>query len=179
MAACQLIWPAVWMQHLSIKKFSHIFTSNQPHHTGHITRIEALTRWQIPKYGPIPPLEFLDTIAGSGRLNISQTQSHTACSPRCATSKIRAWMSPGVAANSARQDLEHPQMVTRIIWALDQFDLKADRQSIEVLESVVVHKSDTKVHHAIDQLAKLGCTIDLDDFGIVQITIQFAVPVQG
>ena len=73
MAACQPIWPAVWMQHLSIKKFSHIFTSNQPHHTGHITRIEALTRWQHPKYGPIPPLEFLDTIAGSGRLNISQT----------------------------------------------------------------------------------------------------------
>ena len=87
-------------------------------------------------------------------------------------------MSPGVAANSARQDLEHPQMVTRIIWALDQFDLKADRQSIEVLESVVVHKSDTKVHHAIYQRAKLGCTIDLDDFGIVQITILFAVPIQ-
>ena len=120
MAACQPIWPAVWMQHLSIKKFSHIFTSNQPHHTGHITRIEALTRWQHPKYGPIPPLEFLDTIAGSGRLKISQTQSHTTCSPRCATSKIRAWMSPGVVANFAQQDLEHPQMVTRIIWTLDQ-----------------------------------------------------------
>jgi predicted signal transduction protein with EAL and GGDEF domain len=88
-------------------------------------------------------------------------------------------MSPGVAANFAQQDLEHLQMVTRITWALDQFDLKADQQSIEVLESVVVHKSDTKVYHAIDQLAKLGCTIDLDDFGIVQITIQFAVPVQG
>jgi len=88
-------------------------------------------------------------------------------------------MSPGVAANFAQQDLEHLQMVTRITWALDQFDLKADQQSIEVLESVVVHKSYTKVYHAIDQLAKLGCTIDLDDFGIVQITIQFAVPVQG
>tara|TARA_B110000305_G_scaffold36419_1_gene36558 strand:- start:8 stop:274 length:267 start_codon:yes stop_codon:yes gene_type:complete len=88
-------------------------------------------------------------------------------------------MSPGVVANFAQQDLEHPQMVTRIIWTLDQFDLKANRQSIDVLESVVAHKSNTKVHHAIDQLAKLGCTIDLDDFGIVQITIQFAVPVQG
>ncbi len=105
---------------------SRIFTTNQPHHTGHITRIEALTRWQHPKYGPIPPLEFLDTIAGSGRLNISQTQSHTACSLRCAASNIRAWMSPGVTANFAQQDLEHPQMVTRIIWALDQFDLKAN-----------------------------------------------------
>ena len=88
-------------------------------------------------------------------------------------------MSPGVVANFAQQDLEHPQMVTRIIWAPDQFDLKADRQSIEVSESLLVHKSNTKVHHAIDQLAKLSCTIDLDDFGIVQITIQFAVPVQG
>ena len=158
---------------------SRIFTTNLPHHTCHITRIEDLARWQHPKYGPIPPLEFLDTIAGSGRLNISQTQSHTACSPRCAASKIRAWMSPRGTANFAQQDLEHPQMVTRIIWALDKFDLKADRQSIEVLESVVVHKSNTKVHHTIDQLAKLSCTIDLDDFGIVQITIQFAVPAQG
>jgi hypothetical protein len=35
-------------------------------------------------------------------------------------------MSPRVTANFAQQDLEHPQMVTRIIWALDQFDLKAD-----------------------------------------------------
>jgi|TARA_B110000046_G_C12626854_1_gene247013 EAL domain-containing protein (putative c-di-GMP-specific phosphodiesterase class I) len=57
--------------------------------------------------------------------------------------------------------------------------LKADQLSIEVLEIVLIHISNTKVHRTINQLAKLGCTIDLDDFGIVQITIQFAIPVQG
>jgi sensor c-di-GMP phosphodiesterase-like protein len=41
---------------------------------------------------------------------------------------------PQVGVNFAQSDLEDPQLITRILWALDQFDLEPDRLSVEVLK---------------------------------------------
>jgi len=51
---------------------------------------------------------------------------------------------------------------------LDQFDLQPDRLSVEVLENVVVQDAASLVRNSVNTLAKLGCHIDLDDFGTAQ-----------
>jgi EAL domain-containing protein (putative c-di-GMP-specific phosphodiesterase class I) len=59
-------------------------------------------------------------------------------------------------------------LVNRILWALDQFDLHPNQLSIEVPENVVVQDAALPVRHSVNSLAKLGCHVDLDDFGTAQ-----------
>ena len=68
----------------------------------------------------------------------------------------------------AQSDLKHRQLVTRILWAMDQFDLQPNRLSIEVLENVLIQDAASPVRHSVKSLAKLRCHIDLDDFGAAQ-----------
>ena len=70
---------------------------------------------------------------------------------------------PQVGVNFAQSDLKDPQLITQILWALDQFDLQPDRLSVEVLENVVVQDAASPVRNSVNTLAKLGCHIDLDD----------------
>jgi len=48
---------------------------------------------------------------------------------------------------------------------LDQFDLEAERLIIEVLETVIAASPYDSVTRNINGLARMGCPIDLDDFG--------------
>jgi EAL domain-containing protein (putative c-di-GMP-specific phosphodiesterase class I) len=55
--------------------------------------------------------------------------------------------------------------VDRIGWELDRHDLTPDRLVIEVLESVVANRAEDVVMRNLAGLARLGCCLDLDDFG--------------
>ncbi len=70
-----------------------------------------------------------------------------------------------MAVNFSAAELRDPALVDRIQWELDHHDLGAERLTIEVLETVVSTAVDDSVALSINGLAKLGCPIDLDDFG--------------
>ena len=53
----------------------------------------------------------------------------------------------------------------KIRWDLDRFDLSPDRLTIEVLETIVAGSPEDAAARNLAALAKLGCRIDLDDFG--------------
>jgi EAL domain-containing protein (putative c-di-GMP-specific phosphodiesterase class I) len=55
--------------------------------------------------------------------------------------------------------------VERIAWELDRYGLTADRLVVEVLETVVATRSEDAVIRNLSGLARLGCCLDLDDFG--------------
>ena len=56
-------------------------------------------------------------------------------------------------------------MVNHISWELDRHEIAPDRLAIEVLETVVAQSPGDTVTRNINALARLGCLIDLDDFG--------------
>ena len=135
---------------------------------GRITGMEALARWHHPSQGMVPPLAFLSSIAQAQLWHkLTDTILHDSLSAMRDLEDAGIFV-PQVGVNFAQSDLEHPQLVTRILWALDQFDLQPNRLSVEVLESVVVQDAQSPVRHAVNSLAKLGCHIDLDDFGTAQ-----------
>ena len=87
-----------------------------------------------------------------------------------ALTALRAWDAAGldiprVGVNFAAEELHNPKLIDKIKWELDRFDLPASRLSVEVLETVVATLPDDTVSRNINGLAKLGCGIDLDDFG--------------
>lgn len=72
---------------------------------------------------------------------------------------------PTVAVNFSAQELRNPKLAEKLKWELDRFDLEPRRLSIEILENVVAETDNDVVVANIAALAKLGCGIDLDDFG--------------
>lgn len=133
--------------------------------TGRITGFEALARWQHPERGLISPAEFLPILEESGQIErLGEVMLYRALTA------LRAWDAAGldiprIGVNFANDDLHNPKLIDKIRWELDRFDLAAARLSIEVLETVVAATPDDTISRNINGLAKLGCGIDLDDFG--------------
>lgn len=133
--------------------------------TGEVTGFEALARWHHPVRGLIPPVEFLPALAQAGlmdRLGEAMVRESLAA--------LRHWDSlglriPRVGVNFSNAELCDPGLVDRIGWELDSHDLTPDRLVIEVLETVVANRAEDVVIRNLAGLARLGCCLDLDDFG--------------
>ena len=83
---------------------------------------------------------------------------------------LRAWEAQGVrvprvGVNFSNAELCDPRLVDRVAWELDRYELTPDRLVVEVLETVVAGRSEDVVVRNLAGLARLGCCLDLDDFG--------------
>jgi diguanylate cyclase len=133
--------------------------------TGAITGFEALARWEHQQKGMIAPGAFLPAIARAGLFDrLGEVILFHALTA------LREWdraglAVPTVAVNYSPDELRNPSLFDKIRWELDRFDLAPDRLTIEVLEDVVARSDDDMATRNIAALSKLGCPIDLDDFG--------------
>jgi len=133
--------------------------------TGDLSGVEALVRWLHPEHGLIPPNEFLSAVRQAGAwteltdMMINKSLEALAYLDSCGIHV------PTVGVNFAQEDLSDHRLPDRIAWALDRTDLQAPRLTIEVLESVVAGGTDSRVQDTLKEVAKIGCQIDLDDFG--------------
>ena len=126
---------------------------------------EALARWQHPERGVVPPAQFLDAIETAGLMGkLGEVILFQALAA------LRAWDRAGVAVdtvgvNFSGTELRDPGLVERVRWELDRFDILPERLCVEVLESVVAEGAGDMICRNVEALTKLGCRIDLDDFG--------------
>lgn len=133
--------------------------------TGLVTGFEALARWVHPERGVISPAEFLPVLEDSGQMErLGEVMLNHAMTALNDWDKAGVTV-PQVGVNFASQELRNPKLVEKIRWELDRFDIAAERLSVEVLETVVAASPDDTISRSINGLAKLGCHIDLDDFG--------------
>ena len=134
--------------------------------TGEVSGMEALARWQHPESGIIAPADFLPAAETSGQMeNLGEAMLFHGLSA------LRRWDNAGlkvptVGVNFSGAELRNPRLVERVRWELDRFDLAPERLAVEVLETVVADADDDMITTNIAGLARLGCTIDLDDFGM-------------
>lgn len=133
--------------------------------TGEVTGFEALARWQHPDRGLISPGAFLPAIAQAGLFDrlgeVMLYHSLTA---------LRDWDEaglevPGVSVNFSADELRNPRLYDKVRWELDRFEIAPGRLTVEVLEDVVARFDDDTTTRNIAALSRLGCSIDLDDFG--------------
>ena len=133
--------------------------------TGAVTGFEALARWHHPERGTIAPGSFLPAIARAGMFDrlgeVMLFQSLTA---------LRDWDRagldvPGVSVNFSTDELRNPRLFDKVRWELDRFEIDPGRLTVEVLEDVVAQSDDDTTTRNIAALSRLGCPIDLDDFG--------------
>ena len=113
----------------------------------------------------MPPGEFLDTLAESGQLEKLSEEMLRQGVTALNNWELNGHLVPRVGINFSGDELHNPMLAERIGWELDRFDVAPSRIAIEVLETVIAGSPDGVVARNLRDLSKLGCHIDLDDFG--------------
>ena len=131
--------------------------------TGEITGAEALMRWQHPRRGMISPVEFIPLAERFGLIcQLGNWLIDEVCR------QIHAWRDTGlrmrVAINLSVHQLRQPDLVERIAKALSANDVNPSLLTCEITETVAMEDTETTIR-VFHQLAKLGVSISIDDFG--------------
>lgn len=133
--------------------------------SGAVIGFEALARWVHPIRGLIPPAEFLPALHAAGlsqrlgEVMVAQTLE------ALAAWDAAGWAVPQAAVNFSSHELRNPRLATQVQWELDRFDLEPHRLVVEVLETVLAESDDDITVQNVGRLARIGCGVDLDDFG--------------
>jgi diguanylate cyclase len=133
--------------------------------TGAITGFEALARWYHPERGLIAPAEFLPMIDDAGLSErLAEVMLFNALTALTRWDKAGLTV-PTVAVNFSAAELRNPRLVEKLKWELDRFNLEPGRLCVEILEHVVAETENDVIVSNIAALSRMGCGIDLDDFG--------------
>ncbi len=133
--------------------------------TGEVTGFETLARWHHPQRGVLSPGEFLDVLRDAGLSErLSEVMTYQALTALRGWDKLGAKV-PCVGVNFSTEELRNPNLAEKLKWDLDRFDIQPERLTIEILETVVADTANDVIVQNIAALSKLGCGIDLDDFG--------------
>lgn len=133
--------------------------------TGELTGFEVLARWDHPDRGIVPPAQFLSAASEHGLMDrLLEVMLYRSFSA------LRSWDTaglniPGVSINFSDDELRNPEIVEKISWELDRFDIAPNRLTVEILETVIAMAANSTINRNIRALRDLGCPIDLDDFG--------------
>lgn len=133
--------------------------------TGAITGFEALARWYHPERGLIAPGEFLPMIDDAGLSErLAEVMLFNALTALTRWDKAGLTV-PTVAVNFSAAELRNPRLAEKLKWELDRFNLEPRRLCVEILEHVVAETENDVIVSNIAALSRMGCGIDLDDFG--------------
>ena len=133
--------------------------------TGEVTGFEALARWVHPTRGVLSPAEFIPAIRAAGlSAELSKAMLFQALTALRSWDRLGVHV-PSIGINFSKDELSDPKLTDKLKWELDRFEIVPNRLTVEILESVVTETDEDVVVRNVAALGKLGCSIDLDDFG--------------
>ena len=131
--------------------------------TMRVSGVEALTRWQHPREGLLPPAEFIPLAEHTGLIKpLGLWALHTALL------QCQAWHRLGVnlnvAVNLAPQSLQDEQLEESILTLLKSSDALSQWLTLEVTERAVM-TNPARAKAILSRLHEIGVRISIDDFG--------------
>lgn len=129
-----------------------------------LAAMEALARWDDPKYGFLSPVDFISTLEESNLLykldvhvisSICQRLRHEIDSGR----KVAP-----VSFNLSRKDFLSCKPLLEIKKAIEKYGIDPNLVCVEITESVAMDDPQV-IHKAVDQFRKAGHEVWIDDFG--------------
>jgi len=132
--------------------------------TGRNCGAEALLRWDHPELGSVLPVQFIPVAEESGYIeHIGRWVLHEACR------QMKQWQTDGVAPDrlavnvSARQ-FRKPDLVDFIAECTHAAGIAPSCLEVEITETVLIDHGPA-VERMLQDLAAMGVSISLDDFG--------------
>lgn len=133
-------------------------------HSGKVTGLEALVRWQHPQLGLLRPEAFIPMAEVCGLMHeIGRQVLHKTCQ------QIQEWQQQGlqpplVAMNVSASQFSSPDLLEQVDAALSAFGLTGSHIEIELTESASMKNPETTIS-IMTQLRKHHVTLSIDDFG--------------
>jgi diguanylate cyclase (GGDEF)-like protein len=132
--------------------------------TQQLLGVEALIRWHHPKFGDIPPSQFIPLAEETGII-----VALGAWVLRKASADARAWQSLGlkdvaVAVNVSARQFHEPGFVETVLKILGQTQLQGSLLELELTESMLLDRNSSHVAQ-LDVLRQQGVSFAIDDFG--------------
>jgi diguanylate cyclase (GGDEF)-like protein/PAS domain S-box-containing protein len=133
-------------------------------HTGKLTKVEALLRWNSPLLGPMPPDRFIPVAEDSGMIIALGTWVLEQACRQVGLWKHSVLDDVTISINVSAWQLADPQFVTLVSQALIRNGLSPHQLELELTERVLIEDA-ANVQTVLAQLRALGVGISLDDFG--------------
>jgi diguanylate cyclase (GGDEF)-like protein len=131
--------------------------------TSDIVSVETLVRWAHPRYGSIPPDDFIHLAEQIGRIGAVTDHVLDLALARC-----RRWLDQdialSVAVNLSVHCLTEPDLVGRVRRALQRHGVPGELLTLELTEGSVVDDS-VRDSSVLGDLHSLGLRLSMDDFG--------------
>lgn len=133
-------------------------------HTGKITGVEALLRWQHPQLGLMPPMSFISIAEETGLIvPIGKWVLETACAQNMAWQ--RAGLPPiCMAVNLSPRQFNDENLLSDLREMLKGFDMDPGLLELEITESMVMGNIE-RASRQLSAIKQLGIRFALDDFG--------------
>jgi diguanylate cyclase (GGDEF)-like protein len=140
--------------------------------SGRLIGLEALLRWQHPRFGLLPPARFLPILESSGLIHSAgEWVIATACRQLAAWQRQFELPDLTVAINLSRQQLMHQRLVDAISNALKNTMLDPGCIELEIGDGDPLSRRDTEIETLLG-LRKLGVRLSLDHFGTRDVSFE-------
>ena len=145
------------------KQITVVFQPIVDTRTSDIVSVETLVRWAHPRYGNVPPDDFIGLAEQIGRIGAVTDYVLDLALERC-----RKWLDQdialSVAVNLSARCLAEPDLVDRVRAALRHHGVPGSLLTLELTEGIVVDDS-VRNSTVLADLHSLGLRLSMDDFG--------------
>ncbi|MCO7220374.1 EAL domain-containing protein [Klenkia sp. PcliD-1-E] len=145
------------------KQITVVFQPIVDTRTSDIVSVETLVRWAHPRYGNVPPDDFIGLAEQIGRIGAVTDYVLDLALERC-----RRWLDQdialSVAVNLSAKCLAEPDLVDRVRAALRRHGVPGSLLTLELTEGIVVDDS-VRNSTVLADLHSLGLRLSMDDFG--------------
>ncbi len=140
--------------------------------SGRLIGLEALLRWQHPRFGLLAPTRFLPILESSGLIHSSGDWVIDT-----ATRQLAAWQRQfelpdlSIAINVSPQQLMHQRLVDTVETALKNTALDPGCIELEIGDGEIVRNRSNELE-TLRALRKLGVRLSLDHFGTRDVSFE-------
>lgn len=138
--------------------------------SGRLIGLEALLRWQHPRFGLLPPARFLPILESSGLIHSTgEWVIDTACRQLAAWQYQFELPDLALAINLSQQQLLHGRLIEAVAKSLTDTGLDPGCIELEIGDGDIVQNRTSELE-TLKGLRKLGVRLSLDHFGIRDVS---------
>jgi diguanylate cyclase (GGDEF)-like protein/PAS domain S-box-containing protein len=133
---------------------------------GAVVGFEALSRWQHPQRGPVPPAEFVPLAEETGLVSLlDRWVLEEACRTMVSLQQRHPRPEPlSISVNLSGRELLQPELAEQVEQILARTGLAPRSLKLEITETVLV-ENEAPALRCLTSLKALGVRLCLDDFG--------------
>jgi len=138
--------------------------------SGRLIGLEALLRWQHPRFGLLPPARFLTILESSGLIHSAgEWVIDTACRQLAAWQHQFELPDLAIAINLSRPQLIHGRLVEAVSKSLENTALDPGCIEFEIGDGDIVNRRSSELE-TLHNLRNLGVRLSLDHFGTGELS---------